>query len=214
MDEGYGLNDERCGNWLTAARRWSSRWTAASPVVQQAETAAELGLELIVTDHHELADRLPDAAAIVHPRLPGHDYPFGGLCGAGVAFKLAWALCQRASEASGSARADARVSDARPWAWRPLGPWPMWSRCWTRTASWFATAWSVCASSRTSDWRRLLKVTNLDQKPRLTSEDIGFHAGAAAECRRTTGAGPAGRRTVDNRDRATGPIAWPNISIS
>ena len=35
----------------------------------------------------------------MHPRCPAARYPFGGLCGAGVAFKLAWALCQRASEA-------------------------------------------------------------------------------------------------------------------
>src|SRR5439155_24959441 len=40
---------------------------------------------------------LPDAAAIVHPRLPGGSYPFGDLSGAGVAFKLAWAVAQRAS---------------------------------------------------------------------------------------------------------------------
>ena len=49
-----------------------------------------------------MADGLPDAAAIVHPRLPSTDggaYPFDGLCGAAVAFKLAWALCQRASDA-------------------------------------------------------------------------------------------------------------------
>ena len=42
---------------------------------------------------------MPDAAAIVHPRLPGARYPFGGLSGSGVAFKLAWAVCQRASGA-------------------------------------------------------------------------------------------------------------------
>ncbi len=42
---------------------------------------------------------MPLAADIVHPRLPGHEYPFDGLCGAAVAFKLAWALCQRASKA-------------------------------------------------------------------------------------------------------------------
>ena len=43
--------------------------------------------------------RLPRAAAIVHPGLPGGGYPFPGLCGAAVALKVAWALCQRASEA-------------------------------------------------------------------------------------------------------------------
>ena len=41
-----------------------------------------------------MGDQLPDADAIVHPRLPGTSYPFGELCGAGVAFKLAWSLCQ------------------------------------------------------------------------------------------------------------------------
>src|SRR5690606_29630621 len=56
------------------------------------------GLTLIVTDHHQMGDALPDAAALVHPALPDSDYPFTGLCGAAVAFKLAWALCQRASE--------------------------------------------------------------------------------------------------------------------
>jgi single-stranded-DNA-specific exonuclease len=67
--------------------------------VAEAALARDLELELIVTDHHEFAPELPAAAAIVHPRLPGTTYPFGGLCGAGVAFKLAWAICQRASEA-------------------------------------------------------------------------------------------------------------------
>ena len=67
--------------------------------VAEAQTAKQCGVELIITDHHEPAASLPEAAAIVHPRLPGHDYPFGGLSGSGVAFKLAWAICQQASGA-------------------------------------------------------------------------------------------------------------------
>ena len=38
---------------------------------------------------------MPQADVLVHPRLPGSEYPFGDLCGAGVAFKLAWAICTR-----------------------------------------------------------------------------------------------------------------------
>ena len=67
--------------------------------IQEAELCRELGIDLIITDHHRMSEQLPDALAIVHPALPGYDYPFHGLCGAGVAFKLAWALCQHASQA-------------------------------------------------------------------------------------------------------------------
>ncbi|GAW99437.1 single-stranded-DNA-specific exonuclease RecJ [Secundilactobacillus mixtipabuli] len=54
--------------------------------------ANELGCDVVVTDHHELPDKLPDAYAIIHPRHPEGQYPFGGLSGAGVAFKVATAL--------------------------------------------------------------------------------------------------------------------------
>jgi single-stranded-DNA-specific exonuclease len=63
--------------------------------VAEAEFARSIGLDLIITDHHHIGGTLPDALVLVHPRLPGTEYPFGELCGAGVAFKLAWAICQR-----------------------------------------------------------------------------------------------------------------------
>lgn len=50
------------------------------------------GIDVVITDHHEMPADLPDAVAIVHPQYPGSDYPFAGLSGVGVAFKLAWAL--------------------------------------------------------------------------------------------------------------------------
>ena len=99
IDEGYGLSCE-------AIRSLASRKTGMIVSVdcgiaslEEAATARQLGLRLVVTDHHEPGPRLPEAAAIVHPRLPGSSYPFGGLSGSGVALKLAWALCQRASGA-------------------------------------------------------------------------------------------------------------------
>ncbi len=51
----------------------------------------------MITDHHQPGPELPDAAAIVHPQLPGGSYPFAGLSGAGVAFKLAWLVAKQAS---------------------------------------------------------------------------------------------------------------------
>ena len=50
--------------------------------------AKELGADVIITDHHVPQADLPDAAAVVDPMLPGGAYPFPGLCGAGLAFKL------------------------------------------------------------------------------------------------------------------------------
>jgi single-stranded-DNA-specific exonuclease len=99
IDEGYGLNDEALQTLASRGARMLITVDCGIASVAQADTARQLGLELIVTDHHQFADRLPDAAAIVHPRLPGSSYPFGELSGVGVAFKLAWALCQRASQA-------------------------------------------------------------------------------------------------------------------
>jgi single-stranded-DNA-specific exonuclease len=62
--------------------------------VREAELARELGVELIVTDHHTIGAVVPAADAVVHPRLPGSQYPNGDLCGAAVAFKLAWQVCK------------------------------------------------------------------------------------------------------------------------
>ncbi|WP_071131427.1 single-stranded-DNA-specific exonuclease RecJ [Enterococcus timonensis] len=56
--------------------------------------AKNAGVDVVVTDHHELPEVLPDALAIVHPRHPSGAYPFGQLAGVGVSFKLACALLE------------------------------------------------------------------------------------------------------------------------
>lgn len=105
LDEGYGLNSEAIES---ITRESDSKpliisvdcgITATGP----ARVAKELGVDLIITDHHEFdpAD-LPDAHTLVHPSLPTtHPYPCPHLCGAGVAFKVAW---QFARELCGSDR--------------------------------------------------------------------------------------------------------------
>jgi single-stranded-DNA-specific exonuclease len=95
VEEGYGLSAE-------ALRRLSVDNKAELIVtvdcgisaVREAEVARELGIELIVTDHHTIGWSLPRADAIVHPRLPGGHPAVADACGAAVAFKLAWQVCK------------------------------------------------------------------------------------------------------------------------
>ncbi|AMV39396.1 single-stranded-DNA-specific exonuclease RecJ [Planctomyces sp. SH-PL62] len=95
VQEGYGVNPD-------AVRRIAEEHPGALVVtvdcgisaVAESRLARELGLELIVTDHHTIGPELPPADVVVHPRLPGGSYPFGDLCGAAVAFKLAWQICK------------------------------------------------------------------------------------------------------------------------
>ena len=63
----------------------------------EARRAHELGLDLIITDHHlpDAGDEIPHALAILNPNQPGCQYPEKSLCGAAIAFKLAIAVLQR-----------------------------------------------------------------------------------------------------------------------
>ncbi len=106
VDEGYGLNGDALRRLAQQGAQVVVTVDCGIASLAEADLAAELGLTLIITDHHQMAERLPRAAAIVHPALPGSSYPFAGLCGAAVAFKLAWALCRRAS---GSQRVTERL---------------------------------------------------------------------------------------------------------
>jgi single-stranded-DNA-specific exonuclease len=92
LDEGYGLNVEALRTLAEAGAQTVVTVDCGITALAEADEARQLGLELIITDHHEMKEQLPAAAALVHPRLPGGNYPFGELSGAGVAFKLAWAL--------------------------------------------------------------------------------------------------------------------------
>ncbi len=99
VDEGYGLHADAVKKLAAESTDLIVTVDCGITSVEEARLARQLGVELIITDHHEPAHSLPECDGIVHPRLPGADYPFGGLSGSGVALKLAWALCQQASQA-------------------------------------------------------------------------------------------------------------------
>ena len=96
VEEGYGLN---LAAVLKLADEGAGLIVSVDCGVNAFEVARALrdrGVELIITDHHKLGDVLPDAVAVVHPAINGL-YPNPHLSGAGVAFKVAWALAQELS---------------------------------------------------------------------------------------------------------------------
>ncbi len=60
--------------------------------IEPVKLANQLGMDVIISDHHDIGEELPEALAIIHPRHPEGSYPFGELAGVGVAFKMAQAL--------------------------------------------------------------------------------------------------------------------------
>jgi single-stranded-DNA-specific exonuclease len=194
IDEGYGLNHDALRTIAGQGGDVVVTVDCGITSVAEAETARELGLTLIITDHHKphvgeslgstmltagrdshsaVSEKLPHVAAIVHPGLPDSTYPFPGLCGAAVALKLAWALCQQASEAK-------RVGEAmRTFLMRAVG---------------LAAIGTIADVVPLVDENRILarhglnclrhyptpgllaleQVTGLDKKPLLDCEDVGF----------------------------------------
>ncbi|MHC4324785.1 MAG: single-stranded-DNA-specific exonuclease RecJ, partial [Planctomycetota bacterium] len=91
VDEGYGLNAEAIENLAKSGTKLLVTVDCGITAFDSAELAAQLGLDLVITDHHQLDIKLPRAAAIVHPGLD-KSYPNQDSAGAMVAFKLAWAV--------------------------------------------------------------------------------------------------------------------------
>ncbi|MCM2531538.1 single-stranded-DNA-specific exonuclease RecJ [Neobacillus pocheonensis] len=90
--EGYGPNELAFRKAADNGIKLIITVDTGISAVHEAAIAIELGLELIITDHHEPGPVLPEALAIIHPKLPDSIYPFRELAGVGVAFKLAHAL--------------------------------------------------------------------------------------------------------------------------
>ncbi|WP_079910063.1 single-stranded-DNA-specific exonuclease RecJ [Paenibacillus sp. 32352] len=93
--EGYGLNKAAIESAHQQGVKLIITVDTGISAVEEIAYAAELGVDVIVTDHHEPPELLPEAYAIINPKKPGCPYPFKHLAGVGVALKLAQALLGR-----------------------------------------------------------------------------------------------------------------------
>ena len=91
IDEGYGLNVEAVESIAKAGTQLLITVDCGITAHAAAELAKKLGVDLIITDHHQFADTLPQAFAIVHPALD-KSYPNPDSSGSLVAFKVGWAV--------------------------------------------------------------------------------------------------------------------------
>jgi single-stranded-DNA-specific exonuclease len=162
LDDGYGVSIDALDRIHQRGAKLIVTVDCGISSVKEVDHARSLGIEMVVTDHHH--------------GLPDDPYPFPGLCGAGVAFKLAWALCQRH-------------------AGSPKLPEPL--RNFLFGAVSLAAIGTVCDVVPLLDENRiivhhglncmrqfanpglthLIRVTECDKKPRIDSGDIGFKIG-------------------------------------
>ena len=92
MEEGYGLNREAVDHLRQAGVSLIVTVDCGITAVAETDYANSLGMEVIITDHHECKEVLPAALAVVDPHRSDCGYPFPCLAGVGVALKLALAL--------------------------------------------------------------------------------------------------------------------------
>ncbi|AXH99279.1 single-stranded-DNA-specific exonuclease RecJ [Sporosarcina sp. PTS2304] len=92
FDHGYGPNKDYFAQLHSEGTELLITVDNGISGLEEVTFARSLGMSVIVTDHHEMGEELPAADAVIHPRHPQGQYPFGELAGVGVAFKLATAL--------------------------------------------------------------------------------------------------------------------------
>lgn len=97
MQEGYGVNREALDKIQKKGTSLIITVDTGITAVEESEYAKEIGLDVIITDHHECKERIPDVYAAIDPKQKDCPYPFKSLAGVGVVFKLIQALDEQKS---------------------------------------------------------------------------------------------------------------------
>lgn len=95
LDEGYGLNQEAIQEIFEKGFHLMITVDCGISGLAEVEFANQLGMQTIITDHHEPLEELPKAVAVIDPKIQNSKYPFNQLAGVGVVFKLIQAIGMR-----------------------------------------------------------------------------------------------------------------------
>ncbi len=95
LTEGYGLSKSGIDNVKCKGTSLLISVDCGITAIEETKYASELGVDLIICDHHQPKEDIPPAYAVLDPLKPGCEYPFKYLSGAGVAFKLAQGVSER-----------------------------------------------------------------------------------------------------------------------
>ena len=95
LDEGYGLNDDSIKKIAEQGYTLMITVDCGISGIEEVKKSTSYGIETIITDHHEQLETLPEAYAIVNPKRKDNTYPFRGLAGVGVVFKVIQAISQK-----------------------------------------------------------------------------------------------------------------------
>lgn len=173
--DGYGLSVATVERLAEDGVQIAVTVDNGSTAIEPIRRAVELGMDVVITDHHLAGGELPPAYAIVNPQLPGGSEAAQRLCGCGLAFKLAWAIADTlrgrgvdAGELKAFLRdamglvALATVCDVVPLV--------------DENRVLVATGLAALRRSPHPGIRALLDVSDLGRLP-LTTEDVGFKLG-------------------------------------
>lgn len=170
MKDGYGINkrivEEFADNGVGLILTVDNGISAYDPIVR----AIELGLSVIITDHHDLPDKLPPADAILNPKLLADSSPYKGLAGVGVAYVLAIATAQSLGKLKGLTNQILELFTLGTIA--DLAPLIGVNRRWLKRGL------RALPNSKLLGIQALMQVAGIDEaQKQLKPDDIGFRLG-------------------------------------
>ncbi len=169
MKDGYGINnrivEEFAENGVGLILTVDNGISAYEPI----ERAVELGLSVIITDHHDLPEKLPPADAILNPKLLPDSSPYKGLAGVGVAYILAIATAQSLGKLKGLTTPIMELFTLGTIA--DLAPLTGVNRRWLKRGL------RALPNSQIEGIKALMQVAGVNEAKQLKPDDIGFRLG-------------------------------------